>query len=236
MKHAKRSSVAPPPSVLDEYEHSPRERIYAAALRCFQRDGVPRTTMDTIASEAGLSRPTIYYYFKDKQALIIEAVMRQQAESHRLHKEQLAGRLTGLAAIVEAAALSIERAISNPYTALLTRPENERLTATAMHSPAARELQAAFWGPLLADARTRGELRNDLADGEIIEWIMFIEFSVVTNGPLLGLTGAEPIRTALRRFVSPALGGNGALAPARQGTRAIPRKNAAAAPARKVRS
>ncbi|MHB8696287.1 MAG: TetR/AcrR family transcriptional regulator [Solirubrobacteraceae bacterium] len=189
---------------LDE-EPSVRERIHEAALACFGRHGIRRTTMDDIAREAGLSRPAIYYYFENKDSLIVETVLRQQAASHRRQTEQLAGRVHGIDAIVEAASLGIELALADPASQLLTRPESERLTAFALRSDGARELQAAFWSPLLADARRRGELRTDLGDDELILWIIFVQFSVVTNGSLFGWSDSQSIRRLLERLLAPAL-------------------------------
>ncbi|MFC7545731.1 TetR/AcrR family transcriptional regulator [Plantactinospora sp. GCM10030261] len=42
------------------------DRILAAAYTCFTRHGVRRTTMDDIATEAGMSRPAVYQYVRNK--------------------------------------------------------------------------------------------------------------------------------------------------------------------------
>jgi TetR/AcrR family transcriptional regulator len=41
-------------------------RILDAAYQCFTRHGVRRTTMDDIATAAGMSRPTVYQYVRNK--------------------------------------------------------------------------------------------------------------------------------------------------------------------------
>jgi TetR/AcrR family transcriptional regulator len=41
-------------------------RVLDAAYRCFARHGVRRTTMDDIAAEAGVSRPAVYQYVRNK--------------------------------------------------------------------------------------------------------------------------------------------------------------------------
>jgi TetR/AcrR family transcriptional regulator len=43
------------------------DRILDAAYGCFTRHGVRRTTMDDIASAAGMSRPAVYQYVRNKQ-------------------------------------------------------------------------------------------------------------------------------------------------------------------------
>ncbi|MEV4478455.1 TetR/AcrR family transcriptional regulator [Micromonospora coxensis] len=42
------------------------EAILAAAYECFTRHGVRRTTMDDIATTAGMSRPAVYQYVRNK--------------------------------------------------------------------------------------------------------------------------------------------------------------------------
>ncbi|MGY0004233.1 TetR/AcrR family transcriptional regulator [Micromonospora sp. I033] len=42
------------------------ETILAAAYECFTRHGMRRTTMDDIAAAAGMSRPAVYQYVRNK--------------------------------------------------------------------------------------------------------------------------------------------------------------------------
>jgi AcrR family transcriptional regulator len=52
-----------------------RERLLEAAYRCVARDGMGRTTIEDIAREAGVSRPTVYRYFPGgKDALFRDVV------------------------------------------------------------------------------------------------------------------------------------------------------------------
>jgi AcrR family transcriptional regulator len=50
-----------------------RDRIVAAALKCFAREGY-EVGVDTIAAEAAVSKITLYKYFGEKRELFIEAV------------------------------------------------------------------------------------------------------------------------------------------------------------------
>lgn len=185
-------------------ERTQRERIYDAALECFERAGVRRTTMDDVAQAAGVSRPAIYYYYDSKQALIIEVVLRQIAAAHRKVDREVRSRHQGIEAVLAAIWWGIKDASDNPYTKLLTAPDGERLTAAALQSEAAMEVEHAFWGPLLEDARQRGELRTDVGTDELIRLILFAQFSVVTHGTRFGLADGD-VRLALRRFLLPAL-------------------------------
>lgn len=47
-----------------------RERLLEVAARCISRNGIPATGIAHVAHEAGVSRPTVYRYFKDREELI----------------------------------------------------------------------------------------------------------------------------------------------------------------------
>jgi len=47
-----------------------RERILAAAEDLFYRNGFAGTTMDMICAELGVTKPFVYYYFRDKHEIV----------------------------------------------------------------------------------------------------------------------------------------------------------------------
>jgi AcrR family transcriptional regulator len=59
--------MTPRPDVSEER----KAQIHQAALVCFNRKGYHRTTMDDIVAESGLSKGTLYWYFKSKKELFI---------------------------------------------------------------------------------------------------------------------------------------------------------------------
>ncbi len=56
-----------------------RDSILEAAEKLFQKWGINKTTMDDIAREAGKGKSSIYYYYKNKDA-VLEAVAMRQAD------------------------------------------------------------------------------------------------------------------------------------------------------------
>ena len=52
-----------------------RERLLEAAVRCITRDGMAGSNVAAVAAEAGVSRPTVYRYFADRQALVEATLM-----------------------------------------------------------------------------------------------------------------------------------------------------------------
>ncbi|HBH35166.1 MAG TPA: hypothetical protein DDW45_01790 [Gammaproteobacteria bacterium] len=57
-----------------------RAQILTAAMTCFIRKGYYRATMDDIVAESGLSKGTLYWYFKSKKELflaLVKSIMQQ---------------------------------------------------------------------------------------------------------------------------------------------------------------
>jgi AcrR family transcriptional regulator len=53
-----------------------RRRIIDAAYGCFWRSGFTRTSVDTIAEQAGVTKRTIYSYFRSKDDLLAAVLLR----------------------------------------------------------------------------------------------------------------------------------------------------------------
>ena len=78
-----------------------RERLLDAAARCIARDGLTATGIASVADEAGVSRPTVYRYFEDRDALV-------EAALHRAGMAQLAAMKAHLARFPTAEAQAVE--------------------------------------------------------------------------------------------------------------------------------
>jgi len=57
-----------------------RKRALDAALTVFSQNGFTATTMDAVAAEAGLSKPTLYQYFPGKDELFREMMLAPRDE------------------------------------------------------------------------------------------------------------------------------------------------------------
>lgn len=51
-----------------------QQRILEAAITLFARHGFRKTSVDQLASEAGVAKPTLYAYFQDKDAIFTAVV------------------------------------------------------------------------------------------------------------------------------------------------------------------
>lgn len=64
----------------DDHATERRERILDAAERCFVRAGFHRTTMQDVASEAGMSPGNLYRYFGSKAAMVAGLAERDRTQ------------------------------------------------------------------------------------------------------------------------------------------------------------
>jgi len=67
-----------------------RERIIDAAQAIFARDGFAAAKMQEIADRVGIQRPSLFYHFKNKEALFVAAHEQVFGRIERLFRESLA--------------------------------------------------------------------------------------------------------------------------------------------------
>ena len=121
-------------------EHENARRILDEAWRLFQQKGYRGVTVDDLCQRCGVSKPTLYYYYRDKENLFVQ-VLRHRLRGFREVIEQPGTLAEQLARVIVAILESFE----TDYIVLLRgrkhmkRPEN--LDA----------VRSAFRGELRAD-------------------------------------------------------------------------------------
>lgn len=60
------------PKVVPEYKEIAKNKIIQAAIKIFSKKGFHKSTMDEIAKEVGVSKATLYTYFKSKEEILKE--------------------------------------------------------------------------------------------------------------------------------------------------------------------
>lgn len=178
-----------------------REDVYESALKCFEELGARRTNMQQIADKAGVSRQTVYYYFPTKDALLIEVIARRvRALRDELH-EQVAP--DGIEGLIDAICYSIGVLREDKYSHLLLVPDSMNLTARLSDSDLIMGLSREWYGPYLASAHDRGQLRTDLHHDDIVRWLLAVNFMLLTAGEHLGLRDEHQVRTMAEVFLRP---------------------------------
>ena len=161
------------------------ERILDAAGRCFARDGVGATSIGAIAREAGCSRPTIYRYFDDREALRTAFVHR---EARRLGSE--------IAAELRSVRSPRRRLVAAVLAAVRGVRANPLLAAWFTGADAVATADVAGSSPVI-EAMAVGLL--DDGDREAARWLVRVVLSLLT---MPGEDDAAE-RRMLERFVAP---------------------------------
>src|SRR5271169_5162326 len=104
-----------------------RERILAAAERCIDLHGIRKTTMDDVASEVGLSRPSVYRYFADRDDLLIELITRHGRALLDQARKSISRQGSLADQIVEAVLYSADHGRRDPMTRHILDPDGTSL-------------------------------------------------------------------------------------------------------------
>jgi AcrR family transcriptional regulator len=186
-------------------ETPPRDRIIAAATRCFARDGVRATSMTDIAVEAGLSRKTVYRTFANRAELlqivitekkhVIMAAMQAAMVTYNSFAEML----------VEANMVGLD-ALRNDRTlrdALLVGWEEGDINLFISPVPATSRGGIDFWRPAFDRARQNLEIRTDLSNERLYDMMRSFNGALLLQQSL----DAQGQRQLLRDFLVPAFTG-----------------------------
>jgi len=159
-----------------------RNRLVDAAEACFTRFGVAKTTLEDIATEAGVSRATVYRYFEGgRDEIILGVVLREgkaflEALGRRVQREETLG-----SAIVEGVLYTVSAVRKNEHLALLFAPEVAgHTTSIAGASTALYELTQDFLRPIFEQARAAGQLRDGIIAEDAAEFVLRMILSLLS--------------------------------------------------------
>jgi AcrR family transcriptional regulator len=157
-----------------------RAHFIIAAEACFERYGVGKTTMEDIARMAGVSRPTVYRHFADRESLVLAVVMRRARALIKKAQAYMRRQATFEDQLVEGLMFLVRTGRSDPFVRLLVNPEHLEAAQQIVGATAAVvDLTHEMWEPILADAAERGELNPALDFYAIARWLTHIELILV---------------------------------------------------------
>jgi AcrR family transcriptional regulator len=123
-----------------------RERLLDAAARCIARDGLAATGIASVADEAGVSRPTVYRYFEDREALVEAALHRAAAALLAEMKAHLTRFATPEKKAVEAVLFALREVPAHP---VLRQAWNAPLVEAAIVKSSSGPLALSLCGEAL---------------------------------------------------------------------------------------
>ena len=177
-----------------------RERLLKAAEACITRDGMSGLGIAAVAKEAGVSRPTVYRYFADRDALL-QATLIRAGEAFSAH---LGERLEALKdpgeQAVEAVLAGLRAVPGSPVLGeVWTRGVLESSAVQGFTSELSIELTRRALAPLIARSGW-----NDDEAGEAVEVLLRFMLSLLASPA--PHHSEDQIRAFLERRMLPALG------------------------------
>jgi AcrR family transcriptional regulator len=187
-----------------EGQAAARSRLLDAAQECFGRVGIAKTTVEEIATEAQVSRATVYRYFDGRDDLVLGVVLREM-DRHLAKLRPRVERQPSLAdAVVELAHTTVRAARRDATLAVLFGLDEDRAAGGAIvgASVAVFERVTAFLVPVLE--RWADEARAGLDAADAAEWVVRVILSLLAvPGPRRRSSDGE--RAYLHTYLVPAL-------------------------------
>jgi AcrR family transcriptional regulator len=151
-----------------------REQILARAATLFANRGYPGTSMNEVAQACGLSKATLYHYYKDKYALLVAIAEGHVQRLHALVVEVAAERLAPEAHLRELVARIVEayagaqhaHRVLTEDVRFLDAPDRERILGKE------REVVAAF-------SRAVTALRPELKRAKLAKPLTMLLFGMI---------------------------------------------------------
>jgi len=139
------------------------DAVLDAAAALAAEHGPASATMSQIAEQAGIGRATLYKYFPDVDAILVA-----------WHQRQIARHLAQLTGVADRDGTAVER-LEAVLQALARRinhskPHDTELAALlhrGAHVAAAQQHLREFIAGLIAEAAKAGDVRDDVAPGEL---------------------------------------------------------------------
>jgi AcrR family transcriptional regulator len=179
-----------------------RERILAAAEHCIDRHGIRKTTMDDVACEVGLSRPSVYRYFADRDDLLIELISRHARALLARARKSISRQGSLPDRIVETVLYTAEHGRRDPLTRHCIDPDGTSLGKRMIASGTTEMIRAEMWDAILDAAVANNELPPGLPRSDIHLWLGNVTVMVM-RGLEDGDGDVRRYRSILRRFVAP---------------------------------
>ncbi len=156
------------------------ERIMEQAAHLFSEQGYRGMSMSQLAEACSVSKPAIYYYFRDKQELYTQMLIRQTARHHRDLDRLTAGKgiREGLKAMVNYMYSSATYDMDGMMANITLNLDDERRQMVA------HAFERDIFGPthaLFVQGVANGELQPTI-DTRMITWL-FMSTSVVVGKP-----------------------------------------------------
>ncbi|MCG8669150.1 MAG: TetR/AcrR family transcriptional regulator [Pseudomonadales bacterium] len=127
-------------------------KIIEAALFCVKKWGVEKVTLNDIAKEAGVTRPTVYSYFKTRDEVIRYALLQSAYGFAEKLMKQINKYETPADRLLESFLYALKHLPKEPYLELVTDTGlSQILNEHALNTPAGMEISRGLFKVIFKD-------------------------------------------------------------------------------------
>ncbi|CBL44692.1 Transcriptional regulator [gamma proteobacterium HdN1] len=156
----KAKAPAEKPKVMDT-----RTRIMEAALVCVQRWGIEKVTLNEIAQEAGVTRPTVYSHFGSRDEIVQVALMQYGMVFSEKLLRHVSRFPTAQQRVVETMVFALKHLPKEPALALLQETSlGGFFNAYALSVPASNAIRRDLFRTILGDASPPEDELDELTE------------------------------------------------------------------------
>lgn len=178
-----------------------QQKIVEAALACVKRWGVEKVTLNDIAKEAKVTRPTVYSYFKTRDDVIRYALLQSAYGFAQKLFQVIAKHDTPRERLLESFMYALKHLPNEPYLELVTDSGlSGILNEHALNAPDGLEISRGLFRHIFAEASPQDAELN-----EIIEVTMRMILSLLTLESPVQRSENE-MRRFLERRLLPSVG------------------------------
>lgn len=176
------------------------ERIVVAARLCFERYGIPKTTIEDIAKAAGVSRPTVYKHFGGKEQIVDHISLAEMDKVQDAIRSRIRPSSDFAERLTEIILVSVQSSAENVYVRRFVEDFDSTVHSLEPSSPY-QVLARERWHALLEKARAKDQLAADLDLDEVVAWLSLTQVMLLTTVGHVGGGHIGSDEARLRRFI-----------------------------------
>lgn len=169
-----------------------RSRILAAAAELLPRFTIAKLTMEDVARATGISRQTVYKHFHSKDDLVGELLAMELRTSHAPLMRKLGRQKPTAQHLAQMFMAQLDVGRQFPLIAPVLDPLiAPRMAELVFGVPVVLEALEEIWLPILGKYADAGVIRPALDHRQIVRWITYQQFWLITHPEVLAKNDAE---------------------------------------------